>query len=105
MHLNGSIKQVLWQSFDYLADTLLPGIKLGVNYKTGQTWSLRSWLTEHIPVPGAFTLEWDPKGLELIIKQRGVVHWKSGVLRDNQFENISPDTTSMCEFNVVFVRF
>ena len=101
VHLNGSMKQVLWQSFDYLADTLLPGMKLGVNYRTGQAWSLTSWLTELIPVPGAFTLEWDPKGLELVIKQRGVVHWKSGVLRDNQFENISPDITSMYEFNVV----
>ena len=101
VHLNGSMKQVLWQSFDYLADTLLPGMKLGVNYRTGQAWSLTSWLTELIPVPGAFTLEWDPKGLELVIKQRGVVHWKSGVLKDNQFENISPDITSMYEFNVV----
>ncbi|KAK4595068.1 hypothetical protein RGQ29_018712 [Quercus rubra] len=91
VHLNGSMKQ----------DTLLPGMKLGVNYRTGQAWSLTSWLTEHIPVPGAFTLEWDPKGLELVIKQRGVVHWKSGVLRDNQFENISPHMTSMYEFNVV----
>ncbi|KAK7850414.1 hypothetical protein CFP56_000999 [Quercus suber] len=50
---------------------------------------------------GAFTLEWDPKGLELVIKYRGVVHWKSGVLIDNQFENISPHQTSMFDFNVV----
>uniref|UniRef100_A0A7N2LJH9 Receptor-like serine/threonine-protein kinase n=1 Tax=Quercus lobata TaxID=97700 RepID=A0A7N2LJH9_QUELO len=74
VHLNGSMKQVLWQSFDYLADTLLPGMKLGVNYKTGQTWSLTSWLTEHIPVPGAFTLEWDygtPRDLNWSLSNEG----------------------------------
>ncbi|KAK4594746.1 hypothetical protein RGQ29_018450 [Quercus rubra] len=56
---------------------------------------------QDIPDYGAFSLEWDPKGLELVIKQRGVVHWKSGVLRNNQFENISPDITSMYDFKVV----
>ena len=40
-------------------------------------------------------------GLELVIKHRGVVHWKSGVLRDNQFENISPHQTSVYDFIVV----
>ncbi|GMY33297.1 G-type lectin S-receptor-like serine/threonine-protein kinase At1g67520 isoform X1 [Fagus crenata] len=50
---------------------------------------------------GSFALEWDPKGLELIVKQRGVAYWKSGVLIDNQFENISPDITSMYDFHIV----
>ncbi|XP_050279135.1 G-type lectin S-receptor-like serine/threonine-protein kinase At1g67520 [Quercus robur] len=101
VNFDGSTKRVLWQSFDYLMDTLLPGMKLGINHKTGQTWALTSWLTTDIPDYGAFSLEWDPKGLELVIKQRGVVHWKSGVLRNNQFENISPDITSMYDFKVV----
>uniref|UniRef100_A0A7N2LIB6 Uncharacterized protein n=1 Tax=Quercus lobata TaxID=97700 RepID=A0A7N2LIB6_QUELO len=73
----------------------------GVNHKTGQNWSLKSRLIGDYIIPGAFTLEWDPKGLELVIKHRGVVHWKSGILRDNQFENISPERTSMYDFNVV----
>lgn len=101
VNFDGSTKRVLWQSFDYLMDTLLPDMKLGINHKTGQTWALTSWLTRDIPDYGAFSLEWDPKGLELVIKQRGVVHWKSGVLRNNQFENISPDITSMYDFKVV----
>ncbi|KAL0009242.1 hypothetical protein SO802_010744 [Lithocarpus litseifolius] len=101
VNFDGSTKSVLWQSFDYLMDTLLPEMKLGVNHKTGHTWALTSWLTTDIPDYGAFSLEWDPKGLELVIKQRGVVHWKSGVLRNNQFENIAPDITSMYDFKVV----
>ena len=101
VYSNGSTKRVLWQSFDHLAAMLIPGMKLGVNHKTGQNWSLTSPLTLDVLIPGAFTLEWDPKGLELVIKHRGVVHWKSGVLRDNQFENISPHLTSIYDFNVV----
>uniref|UniRef100_A0A2N9IVV1 Bulb-type lectin domain-containing protein n=1 Tax=Fagus sylvatica TaxID=28930 RepID=A0A2N9IVV1_FAGSY len=99
--LNGSMKRVLWQSFDYPMDTLLPGMRLGVSHKTGHTWSIISWLTTDIPDQGSFALEWDPKGLELIVKQRGVAYWKSGVLIDNQFENISPDITSMYDFHIV----
>ena len=101
VYSNGSTKRVLWQSYDHLVELLLPRMKLGVNHKTGQNWSLKSWLIGDYLIPGAFTLEWDPKGLELVIKHRGVVHWKSGVLRDNQFENISPNMTSMYDFNVV----
>uniref|UniRef100_A0A2N9I2A7 Integrase catalytic domain-containing protein n=1 Tax=Fagus sylvatica TaxID=28930 RepID=A0A2N9I2A7_FAGSY len=43
LNSDGSEKRVLWQSFDYPTNTLLPGMKLGVNQITRQTWSLRSW--------------------------------------------------------------
>ncbi|RHN40744.1 putative non-specific serine/threonine protein kinase [Medicago truncatula] len=47
-HPNGS-KTVLWQSFDYPSDVLIPTMKLGVNQKTGHNWSLVSWLTPSLP--------------------------------------------------------
>ncbi|CAL5432056.1 unnamed protein product [Camellia sinensis] len=77
---NGSNKRVLWESFDYPADTLLPGMKLGVNHQTGQNWSLTPWLGRLIPAPGTVTLEWDPSERRLIVKQGGVIHWTSGIL-------------------------
>lgn len=49
---DGSAKQVLWQSFDFPTNTLLPGMKLGVNFQTGQTWFLTSWLSQQIATPG-----------------------------------------------------
>ncbi|XP_065637395.1 G-type lectin S-receptor-like serine/threonine-protein kinase At1g67520 [Quercus suber] len=78
---NGTTQTVLWQSFDEPTDTLLPGMKLGVNHKNGRPWSLTSWLNEVVPVPGQFSLEWDPKGRQLIIRRQGVEFWTSGVLK------------------------
>jgi len=81
---NSSSQQVLWQSFDFPTDTVLPGMKLGINHRTGQTWSLVSWLSDIVPTPaGAFTLEWDTNGKELVIKRRDVIYWTSGLFTSN----------------------
>ncbi|KAL2525288.1 G-type lectin S-receptor-like serine/threonine-protein kinase [Abeliophyllum distichum] len=82
MSINGFGDKVLWQSFDYPTDTLLPGMKLGVNHSTGRNWSITSWFSENNPASGAFTLEWDPSRHRLIIRRREVVYWTSGDLKD-----------------------
>ncbi|XP_049348957.1 receptor-like serine/threonine-protein kinase SD1-7 [Solanum verrucosum] len=46
--------EYLWQSFDHLVDTLLPGMKLGWDKKTGIDRSMRSWRTEGDPTPGDY---------------------------------------------------
>ncbi|EEF34006.1 ATP binding protein, putative [Ricinus communis] len=71
---------ILWQSFDYPTDTLLPGMKLGINHKTGKKWLLRSWQAEDNPIPGGFTLEWDTSQRQIAVRRRGVLFWTSGVL-------------------------
>jgi hypothetical protein len=72
---NSSSQQVLWHSFDFPTDTFLPGMKLGINHRTGQNWSLVSWLSDLVPTPaGAFTFEWDTNGTELVIKRRDVIY-------------------------------
>ncbi|XP_019449117.1 PREDICTED: G-type lectin S-receptor-like serine/threonine-protein kinase At4g27290 isoform X2 [Lupinus angustifolius] len=45
----------LWQSFDYPCDTLLPGMKLGWNLKTGLNRRLTAWKNWEDPSPGNFT--------------------------------------------------
>ncbi|CAK8535448.1 unnamed protein product [Lathyrus sativus] len=88
LHPNGT-KTLLWQSFDYPSDTLVPSMKLGVNRKSGHNWSLVSWLTPSLPYLGEFSLEWEPKEGELNIKRHGKVYWKSGKLGNNGlFDNI-----------------
>jgi hypothetical protein len=46
---------IIWQSFDYPTDTLLPGMKLGLNLKTGLQWALTSWKSQDDPGTGAYT--------------------------------------------------
>ncbi|XP_065862216.1 G-type lectin S-receptor-like serine/threonine-protein kinase At4g27290 [Euphorbia lathyris] len=47
----------LWQSFDYPSDTLLPGMKLGWDLKTGINRYLSSWRTSNDPSVGDFRWE------------------------------------------------
>jgi hypothetical protein len=46
----------LWQSFDYPSDTLLDGMKLGRNLKTGLDWKLTSWKSPEDPSIGDVSL-------------------------------------------------
>lgn len=48
MNQDGSEKRRLWESFDYPAFSILSGMKLGFNRKTGHNWSITSWIGEVI---------------------------------------------------------
>ena len=87
LNSDGSMRQTLWESFEDPTDTLLPGMKLGMNFKTRKNWSLSSWMNEQVPAPGTFTLEWN--GTQLIMKRRGDIYWSSGILKYGSFEFIS----------------
>ena len=101
LHPNGT-KSILWQTFDYPADILIPTMKLGVNRKTGHKWSLVSALTPLLETSGEFSLEWEPKQGELNIKKRGKVYWKSGKLKSNgMFENIPANVQHMYQYIIV----
>nr|GMD94375.1 G-type lectin S-receptor-like serine/threonine-protein kinase CES101 [Ipomoea batatas] len=80
VNADGSFGEELWSSFDNPTDTLLPGMKLGVNHKTGRNWSLTSWQDDDILAARAYSLEWEPSRRRLVIKYRGVVRWTSGEL-------------------------
>ncbi|XP_076919888.1 G-type lectin S-receptor-like serine/threonine-protein kinase At4g27290 [Bidens hawaiensis] len=65
---------VIWQSFDYPTDTLLPGMKLGRDLLRGKEWHLSSWKSSQDPAPGEFTLGADAVGYpEYKIKHRALV--------------------------------
>ncbi|TXG69069.1 hypothetical protein EZV62_004004 [Acer yangbiense] len=87
LHSNGSIKGMLWQSFDYPTDTLLPGMKLGINLQTGHQWFLQSWRTEYSPAQGSFTVGMDPNVTnQLTVWWRGQVDRTSGHLLNGKFK-------------------
>ncbi|KAA8515420.1 hypothetical protein F0562_018969 [Nyssa sinensis] len=61
-----------WQSFDYLSDTLLPGMKLGWKLKTGLNRFMRSWKSNEDPSDGEFTYSIDPPESPQLVLRRGL---------------------------------
>ncbi|GLU14530.1 hypothetical protein SLE2022_310920 [Rubroshorea leprosula] len=75
---DGSVKGILWQSFEHPTDTLLPGMKVGI------TKNLRSEISNNSLASGHFTLGVDPNGTkQLVIWRRGDVYWRSGSWRES----------------------
>ncbi|KAK2975476.1 hypothetical protein RJ640_001421 [Escallonia rubra] len=81
--------RVLWDSFDYPCNVLLPGMKLGYNLTSGRNWILTSWLSGDIAASGAFTLSWEAtssESKELVMRRRSELYWTSGRLDNQTFE-------------------
>nr|XP_023890086.1 G-type lectin S-receptor-like serine/threonine-protein kinase CES101 [Quercus suber] len=104
LNSEGFVKRELWQSFDYPTHTLVPGMKLGVNWKTGHTRSLTSWRGVAVPDTGAFTFGLDPNHTyQLVISWRGNTYWTSGSW-NNAYFNSSPLrrlTNFYCNFSYI----
>uniref|UniRef100_A0A2N9GG82 Bulb-type lectin domain-containing protein n=1 Tax=Fagus sylvatica TaxID=28930 RepID=A0A2N9GG82_FAGSY len=103
LNSDGSVKRVLWQSFDYPTNTLLPGMKLGVNRITRQTWSLRSWRGVDVAAEGSFTFGLDPNHTnQLVILWRQDIYWTSGSWYNGSFNSSSSLLTdSYCDFSYI----
>uniref|UniRef100_A0A3Q7H4W1 Bulb-type lectin domain-containing protein n=1 Tax=Solanum lycopersicum TaxID=4081 RepID=A0A3Q7H4W1_SOLLC len=66
---NSSTPLILWESFDYPTDTLLPGAKLGYDKRRTQRGQvLISWKSLSDPAPGLYSLELDPSHARFVIK-------------------------------------
>ncbi|KAF2310411.1 hypothetical protein GH714_009671 [Hevea brasiliensis] len=71
-------KRVVWESFDHPTDTHLPGMKLGLNRKTGIHQFLTSWRSADDPGTGDYSLQVNPKGSPQVILYRGTKrYWRS----------------------------
>lgn len=69
---DGSGGDLIWQSFDYITDTLLPEMKLGWNLITGFTRNMTSWLAFGDPSTGEFTFSLDrPDQAPQLVVRRG----------------------------------
>lgn len=89
---------VLWQSFDDITDTWLPGNKLSLNKVTGVSNRMVSWKNHGDPAPGMFTVEMDPDGSNqyILLWNSSQVYWASGNWTGTSFPNmpeLSPANT------------
>ncbi|XP_020225831.1 G-type lectin S-receptor-like serine/threonine-protein kinase At4g27290 isoform X1 [Cajanus cajan] len=62
---------VLWQSFDYPGDALIPGMKVGWNLETGLQRYLSSWRSVDDPAEGEYAAKIDLRGYPQLFKFKG----------------------------------
>ncbi|KAI5571703.1 hypothetical protein BDE02_11G111800 [Populus trichocarpa] len=97
-----SLENSLWQSFEHPTDTILPGMKLGRNRKTGMEWYMTSWKSPDDPSRGNFTCILIPYGYpELVLKQGSKMKYRSGPwdgLRFSGIPNLKPNPIYKFEF-------
>lgn len=61
----------IWQSFDYMTDTLLPEMKFGIDRFNGLDRFMTSWKSADDPAPGDFSYECDTHGYPQFILRNG----------------------------------
>ncbi|KAB1206362.1 G-type lectin S-receptor-like serine/threonine-protein kinase RKS1 [Morella rubra] len=72
-------REVVWQSFDYPTNTMLPNMKLGLDRRTGLNRWLTSWKSEDDPGIGNWLYKVDTNGSPQFFLYKGSVPtWRSG---------------------------
>ncbi|KAJ1272966.1 hypothetical protein BS78_06G243700 [Paspalum vaginatum] len=97
---------VLWQSFDHPSNTLLAGMRLGKDPRTGAEWSLTSWRAPNDPTPGDCRRVMDTRGLPDCVSWQGSVKkYRTGPWNGLWFSGV-PEMASYSELfsNQVVVR-
>ncbi|KAK8602954.1 hypothetical protein V6N13_085156 [Hibiscus sabdariffa] len=93
----------VWQSFDYPSDTSLPGMKIGVDLRTGFNRKLSSWKNWDDPSPGDLTYGVEIEGSPEIVLRKGLEKLSvSGLWNGNGF-NGAPNLRSSPIFGYDFV--
>ncbi|KAI3520122.1 hypothetical protein L1887_09346 [Cichorium endivia] len=64
---------VIWQSFDYPGNTLLSGMRIGVDLITGKERYLRSWKSDNDPSAGRFVFGVNANGYPQLLEREDMV--------------------------------
>nr|POF03120.1 g-type lectin s-receptor-like serine/threonine-protein kinase rks1 [Quercus suber] len=64
-------QRVLWQSFDYPTNTILPFMKVGLDQQTGLSRYLTSWKSLDDPKIGKYSFKLDPIGYPQLLLYKG----------------------------------
>ncbi|KAK4779378.1 hypothetical protein SAY86_006906 [Trapa natans] len=93
---------ILWQSFDYIGDNFLAGMKFGRNLVTGHDNYLTSWKSTTDPSSGDYTNKLDHSGYPQIFLRKGsVIQFRTGPwngLRFSGMPSLKPNPIYTFEF-------
>ncbi|CAO2166643.1 unnamed protein product [Urochloa humidicola] len=95
---------VAWEGFDYPTDTMLPEMKIGIDYVKRKNRTLTSWKSPSDPSPGPVAMIMDTNGdPQVFIWNGGEKVWRSGPWDGFQFTGV-PDTATYSGFTFSFVN-
>lgn len=94
----------LWQSFHYPTDTLLPDMKLGIDFIASREVHLSSWKSNDDPAASDFTYQCDPTGYPQNILRKGtLIQYRAGPWNGFRFSGAQNSRkNSIYEFGLVF---
>ncbi|GAV89303.1 S_locus_glycop domain-containing protein/B_lectin domain-containing protein/PAN_2 domain-containing protein [Cephalotus follicularis] len=102
--LNDTRSVLLWQSFDYPTDTMLPSLKLGLNRSTGLNRFLTSWRSQDDPGIGNCSYMIDSSGFpQLVLYKGSVLWWRTGSWTGQSWSGV-PEMISSYIFNTSYVN-
>ncbi|XVF77704.1 hypothetical protein PTKIN_Ptkin14bG0068300 [Pterospermum kingtungense] len=98
-----SSDKYLWQSFDYPSDTMLPGMKIGYDLRTGFHRRLSAWKNSNDPSPGDLTYGVELQGApELVLRKGSEKVYRLGLWNGDGFSGV-PNLRSNPIFDYDFV--
>ncbi|KAJ4976381.1 hypothetical protein NE237_001487 [Protea cynaroides] len=104
LYSGGGTNRILWQSFDHPTHMLLPGMKSGLDRRTGLNRVLTSWRSKDNPGRGSYSYGFDPKGSPQTILYNGSDWiWRAGPWNGQRFSGI-PQMTHSYIFSYTFVN-
>lgn len=95
-------QRVVWQSFDYPTDTMMPFMKLGLDRKTGLNRFLTSWKGPDDPGTGSYTYRMDPTGVPQVFMKGPARWWRTGPWNGVRWSGV-PEMTNRFIFNASYV--
>ncbi|KAI7725468.1 hypothetical protein M8C21_008020, partial [Ambrosia artemisiifolia] len=93
-----------WQSFDYPTNTLLPGMKFGLDRKTGLNRVVTSWKSSDNPGVGDYSYKMEFVGSTQLFLYKGMTRvWRTGSWTGHGWSGV-PEMTQNFIFNVTYLN-
>ncbi|XP_068667552.1 G-type lectin S-receptor-like serine/threonine-protein kinase At4g27290 isoform X2 [Aristolochia californica] len=95
-------QRLVWQSFDFPTDTLLPGMKIGFNRRTRKTQKLISWKDDKDPSSGTFSFGIDPQELRQFFIFKGLEpYYRSIYWNGTTYKLLPEQSQALVNFTVI----
>ncbi|CAI9279828.1 unnamed protein product [Lactuca saligna] len=91
-----------WQSFDHPSNTILPGLKFGIDKKTGMNRMASSWKSNGNPGIGEYSFKIETIGSTQLLLYKGTTAvWRGGSWTGHGWSGV-PEMTQNYLFNVTY---